>query len=147
MIQAPDLPPWASLLVAILVAHGSDHYSDRRDWAAPAQDILRAGPCANSGHDAGHALIILASMACFTVMQSRPLLHELLILGFVTVTTPITLMLLVRRRFTVTAPRATTRPADGWTVRAARMKGPYDGRGKLARTHDAGGLLPFNALT
>jgi multicomponent K+:H+ antiporter subunit G len=35
-------------------------------------------------------------MLCFTVLQSRPVVHEILILLFVSLTTPVTLMLLVR---------------------------------------------------
>jgi multicomponent K+:H+ antiporter subunit G len=40
--------------------------------------------------------ILLASMLFFSVIESRPVLHELLIAVFVTVTTPVTLMLLAR---------------------------------------------------
>ena len=35
-------------------------------------------------------------MIYFSVLQTRPVLHELLIAVFVTVTTPVTLMILVR---------------------------------------------------
>ena len=42
------------------------------------------------------ALIILGSMLCFSVLQTKPLVHELLILLFATSTTPITFMLLAR---------------------------------------------------
>jgi multicomponent K+:H+ antiporter subunit G len=35
-------------------------------------------------------------MIIFTALQSRPVLHELLIIVFVTLTTPVTLMILVR---------------------------------------------------
>lgn len=44
----------------------------------------------------GTAGIVLASIIVFSVTQSRPVLHELLIGGFVTVTTPVALMLLGR---------------------------------------------------
>lgn len=40
--------------------------------------------------------ILIASMICFSVLQSRPVLHEILIATFVTVTTPVSLMLLAR---------------------------------------------------
>jgi len=40
--------------------------------------------------------VLIASMLYFSVLQSRPVLHELLITAFVTVTTPVTLMLLAR---------------------------------------------------
>ena len=38
----------------------------------------------------------MASMIYFSVLQTRPVLHEILIAVFVTVTTPVTLMILVR---------------------------------------------------
>jgi multicomponent K+:H+ antiporter subunit G len=44
----------------------------------------------------GTAAIVMASMIFFTVLESRPVLHEILIGIFVTVTTPVTLMLLGR---------------------------------------------------
>ena len=44
----------------------------------------------------GTAGIVLASMIYFSVVGGRPVLHELLVGVFVTVTTPVTLMLLGR---------------------------------------------------
>jgi multicomponent K+:H+ antiporter subunit G len=44
----------------------------------------------------GTAGIVLASMIYFSVIGGRPVLHEILIGVFVTVTTPVTLMLLGR---------------------------------------------------
>ena len=48
------------------------------------------------GTTLGTGCIVLASMIYFSVLQTRPVLHEILIVVFVTVTTPVTLMLLVR---------------------------------------------------
>jgi multicomponent K+:H+ antiporter subunit G len=48
------------------------------------------------GTTLGTGLIVIASMIYFTATGARPILHELLILLFVTMTTPITLMILVR---------------------------------------------------
>lgn len=44
----------------------------------------------------GTGSIVVASMILFTWLQTRPVLHEILIGVFVTVTTPVTLMLLAR---------------------------------------------------
>jgi multicomponent K+:H+ antiporter subunit G len=44
----------------------------------------------------GTAGIVTASMILFSVLESRPVLHEVLIGLFVTLTTPVTLMLLGR---------------------------------------------------
>ena len=48
------------------------------------------------GTTLGTFLVLAASITCFSVLQARPIVHELLIGVFLTVTTPITLMLLVR---------------------------------------------------
>lgn len=48
------------------------------------------------GTTLGTACMVVASMVYFSALGSRPVLHELLILLFVTVTTPVTLMVLVR---------------------------------------------------
>ena len=48
------------------------------------------------GTTLGTACVALASMIYFSALGTRPVLHELLIIVFVTVTTPISLMVLVR---------------------------------------------------
>jgi multicomponent K+:H+ antiporter subunit G len=48
------------------------------------------------GTTLGTACVALASMIYFSALGSRPLVHELLIAVFVTVTTPISLVILVR---------------------------------------------------
>ena len=48
------------------------------------------------GTTLGTACVAVASMVYFSALGSRPVLHEVLILLFVTVTTPVTLMILVR---------------------------------------------------
>ena len=96
MIQAPDLPGWAALLVALLLLAGAAF------TLIGSLGLLRLGSFYDRMHAPtlgttfGTALIILGSMLCFSVLQTRPLLHELLIAAFVTLTTPVTLMLLAR---------------------------------------------------
>jgi multicomponent K+:H+ antiporter subunit G len=48
------------------------------------------------GTTLGTTCIAVASIIYFSTLGSRPVLHELLIVVFVTATTPITLMILVR---------------------------------------------------
>jgi multicomponent K+:H+ antiporter subunit G len=48
------------------------------------------------GTTLGTGLVLLGSIVFFTVQESRPVLHELLIAAFMTITTPVTYMLLVR---------------------------------------------------
>ena len=96
MIQAPNLPTWAALFVAFLVLSGA------AVTLIGSLGLLRLGTFYERVHSPtlgstfGAALIVMGSMLCFSVLQSRPLSHELLILVFVTVTTPVTLMLLAR---------------------------------------------------
>jgi multicomponent K+:H+ antiporter subunit G len=47
------------------------------------------------GTTLGVALVVAASMIQFGLLESRPVLHQILISVFVTVTTPITYLLLV----------------------------------------------------
>ncbi|MFL6622006.1 MAG: cation:proton antiporter, partial [Sulfurifustis sp.] len=48
------------------------------------------------GTTLGTGCVLIASMLWFTGVESRPVLHEILIGVFMTVTTPVTFMLLVR---------------------------------------------------
>ena len=48
------------------------------------------------GTTLGTGLVLIASMVLFSALESRPVLHEILIGIFMTVTTPVTFMLLVR---------------------------------------------------
>ena len=48
------------------------------------------------GSTLGTGLVLIGSMLFFTVHESRPVLHEVLLGVFMTVSTPITYMLLVR---------------------------------------------------
>ena len=48
------------------------------------------------GTTLGTGLVLIGSMLCFTALESRPVLHEALIGVFMTLTTPVTYMLLVR---------------------------------------------------
>jgi multicomponent K+:H+ antiporter subunit G len=47
------------------------------------------------GTTLGVGCVLLASILYFSVLQSRPVVHEVLIAIFVTITTPVSLMLLV----------------------------------------------------
>jgi multicomponent K+:H+ antiporter subunit G len=69
------------------------------------------------GTTLGTAFVAAASMVYFSFLQSRPVLHELLIIAFVTVTTPVTLTVLVRAaRFRDTAEDTNSAPQrDGQT--------------------------------
>jgi len=96
MTGAADLPAWAALLTAFLVLVGAGL------TLAGAIGNLRFGSffervhAPTLGSSWGTGAIVLASMLCFSVLGSRPVVHEILIGIFITVTTPVTLMLLAR---------------------------------------------------
>lgn len=96
MSHAADLPVWAAIVVAVflligagLALIGSFGFYRLRSF----YDRIHAPTLGTSW---GTAAIVMASMICFTVLQSRLVVHEILIGIFVTITTPVTLMLLGR---------------------------------------------------
>ncbi|WP_170303936.1 monovalent cation/H(+) antiporter subunit G [Sphingosinicella humi] len=96
MIQAPDLPTWAALMVAFMVLLGAGITLVGSLGLLKLKTFYERVHAPTLGTTLGTGFIVLGSMICFSVIQSRPLVHELLIIAFVTVTTPITLMLLAR---------------------------------------------------
>ncbi len=94
MSHMTDLPSWAAIVVCGLLLLGAAMtlIGSLGLLRLPSfYDRLHAPTIATSG---GTILICLASMLCFAVLQSRWIFHEMLIIFFVTVTTPVTLMLL-----------------------------------------------------
>ncbi|HWJ68429.1 MAG TPA: monovalent cation/H(+) antiporter subunit G [Sphingobium sp.] len=96
MIQAPDLPLWAAIAVGLFVLLGASI------TLIGALGLLRLDNFYDRihpptlGSTLGTGCILIASMICFSVLHTRPMVHEILIAIFVTLTTPITLMLLAR---------------------------------------------------
>ena len=96
MIQAPDLPWWAALAVGLLLLGGA------LMTLIGSVGLVRLGSFNERVHPptlgstGGVVLVALASILCFTVLRSRLSAHEILIILFVTLTTPVTFMLLVR---------------------------------------------------
>ena len=96
MIGSAELPAWAALLTAMLLLVGAAF------TLIGSLGLLRLGSfyervhAPTLGTTLGTGCILLASMIYFSVQQTRPVLHEVLIAVFATVTTPVTLMVLVR---------------------------------------------------
>jgi multicomponent K+:H+ antiporter subunit G len=96
MIHAPDLPAWAAILTALFLLFGAVV------TAIGSVGLLRFGSFYDRVHaptlgaTLGTGGILTASMICFSVLGTRLVIHEILIGLFVTVTTPVTLMLLAR---------------------------------------------------
>ena len=96
MTQAPDLPAWAALLVAMFVLAGAAFTLVGSIGLVRLTSFYERVHAPTLGTTFGVAFIIAGSMLCFSILQTRPLVHELLIALFVSVTTPVSLLLLAR---------------------------------------------------
>jgi multicomponent K+:H+ antiporter subunit G len=96
MNAAANLPAWAALLTALLVLVGATV------TLIGSLGLLRLGNfyarvhAPTLGTTLGAGSILAGSALCFSVLEARPVVHEILIAVFVTLTTPVTLMLVVR---------------------------------------------------
>lgn len=90
------LPLWAALLVAIFLLIGAGLTLIGSFGFYRLHNFYDRIHAPTLGTSWGTAAIVIASLICFSVLQSRLVLHELLIGVFVMVTTPVTLMLLAR---------------------------------------------------
>jgi multicomponent K+:H+ antiporter subunit G len=96
MTEFADLPPWAALLTAFFLLLGSGL------TLLGCIGLLRFGTfyqrihAPTLGTTWGAGGILIASMIFFSALQSRPVLHEILISVMVFATTPVTLILLGR---------------------------------------------------
>jgi len=96
MTNAADLPVWAALLASFLVLLGAGFTVIGAIGLLRLKTFYERMHAPTLGSTWGTAGILLGSIFFFSVLQSRPVLHEVLIAIFVTVTTPVTLTLLVR---------------------------------------------------
>lgn len=96
MIQAPDLPLWAAIVVAFLVLAGAAFTLIGAIGLVRLSFFYDRVHAPTLGVTLGAALILLGSIVCFSVLQTRPVIHEVLITVFAIVTTPVTFILLVR---------------------------------------------------
>lgn len=96
MSGAEALPWWAAIPVAILLVLGGLISVIGALGLARLQTFYQRihGPAITIALGAG--CILLASMLYFTVTQSRPVIHEVLISVFVLMTAPVVAMLIMR---------------------------------------------------
>lgn len=96
MTQAVELPLAIAALVSLLVVAGAAL------TLLGTIGLLRLGTfyervhAPTLGTTLGTGLVLVASMVLFSTLESRPVLHEIVIGVFMTITTPVTFMLLVR---------------------------------------------------
>lgn len=95
-MSAIDIPEWLQAAIALIVLAGAlvtfIGTVGLVRWASFYQRIHAP----TLGTSMGAALILLASSLHSTFALWRPVLHEVLILVFILITTPVTLMLLAR---------------------------------------------------
>ncbi|MFC5357318.1 monovalent cation/H(+) antiporter subunit G [Azospirillum himalayense] len=96
MTHLADLPVWAAIPVALLLLLGASLALIGSIGFVRLRSFYERVHAPTLGTTMGIGSVLLASMLCFTVLQSRLVLHEILIAIFMIVTTPITLMLLAR---------------------------------------------------
>lgn len=90
------LPPWAAITVAVLVVAGALLAFIGSLGLLRLRNFYQRVHAPTLGTTLGTFLVLAASITCYSVLNQRPIFHEVLIGAFLTATTPITLMLLVR---------------------------------------------------
>ena len=96
MNAATELPVWAAVLVALLVLVGAFLTLVGCIGLSRLNNFYFRLHAPTLGTSFGTLMILFGSVLYFSLTQRRAAVHEALILVFVTVTTPVTLMLLAR---------------------------------------------------
>lgn len=96
MTALDALPPWLSVLVALLLILGSSLALLGAFGLVRLRDFYDRLHAPTLGTSWGSAGILLASLLSWSWVQDRVFLHELVIGLFILLTTPVTLMLLGR---------------------------------------------------
>lgn len=91
-----DLPLWLSILVSAFVVLGALLTMAGCFGLVRLKNFYLRIHGPTMGTSMGGGLILLGSAIYFTVTRERLVVHELVIFLFVTLTTPVTLMLLAR---------------------------------------------------
>lgn len=96
MNEAAEIPALAATLTALFLLVGAATTLIGALGLLRLRTFYQRVHAPTLGTTLGTTLIAIASMIYFSMAETRPVLHELLIIIFVIVTTPITLMILVR---------------------------------------------------
>lgn len=96
MSHAADVPALTAAVTALLVLLGAALTLIGSLGLLRLKSFYERVHAPTMGTTLGTGLILIASMVLFSALESRPVLHEILIGVFMTVTTPVTFMLLVR---------------------------------------------------
>ena len=90
------LPVWAAVLTALFVLIGATVTLIGSFGLLRLSSFYRRVHAPTLGTTLGMGGILLGSAVYFSVLETRPVVHEILLAAFVTLTTPVTLMLLAR---------------------------------------------------
>ena len=96
MTDAGDLPTWASLSVAFFVVLGAVFTLIGSAGLLRLPTFYQRLHAPTLGTTLGSAGILIGSIIFFSVQGTRPVVHEILIMVFITVTTPVSFILLIR---------------------------------------------------
>lgn len=94
--MATDIPGWAAWTTAVLVVLGAGLALTGTIGLARLKTFYDRVHAPTLGATLGAGCILVASIVYFSALESRPVLFAVLIAVFLTVTTPVTLMLLAR---------------------------------------------------
>lgn len=94
--MSTDLPLWLAVLVSALVLLGALLTMAGCLGLVRLNNFYQRIHAPTMGTSMGGGLILVGSAIYFSVTQQRLVVHEAAIFAFVTITTPVTLMLLAR---------------------------------------------------
>ena len=96
MSHATDLNALAAIATAILVLGGAALALIGSIGLLRLRTFYERVHAPTLGSTLGTGLVLIASMVLFSALEARPVLHEIVIGIFMTLTTPVTFILLVR---------------------------------------------------
>lgn len=95
-MNGADLPVWAAVVVSACLLGGAALVLTGAIGLVRLRSFYQRVHAPTLGTTLGMALILTSSIVFFSVSRGRLVLHEILIAVFLTLTTPISLMLVVR---------------------------------------------------
>ena len=96
MTPGAELPLYVAVPVSLLVVTGAALTLSGTLGLLRLSTFYERVHAPTLGTTLGTGLVLLASIVLFTALESRPVLHEIVIAVFMTLTTPVTFMLLLR---------------------------------------------------
>lgn len=96
MTDPSALPDWAAIVVSVLLLAGALITLVGTVGLVRLSTFYQRIHAPTLGTSLGAVLVLLASSLYSSLALGRPVVHEVLVLAFIIVTTPVTLMLLAR---------------------------------------------------